>query len=105
MFLWAPAHQSLLSAPTRWDRKKSPPEARGRLPSLGLLLSGLDSISQRAPRHGSRPLPSALTGVVARRLPASVPPAAAEVVGSAAALRALQPGRLGTSKPSAGGER
>lgn len=44
-------------------QEEKSPEDRGRLPSLGLRLSGLDSISQRASRHCSRPLPLALTGV------------------------------------------
>lgn len=56
--LTAEKEQSFFLARRPLGQEERSPEARGRLTGFRVSVSkGLDSISQRAPRHRSRPLP------------------------------------------------
>lgn len=96
------------SGPRTVGQEERSPEARERLPGLGW--ASQDWTGLYFPAGTAAPLtPPALgapgAGDSAPRLPASVPPAPTELVGSTAGHPAFRHERLGTSKPCAGGER
>lgn len=101
-------HTSLLWAPRLWNRKKSTLRPGGGCPGWGSA-SQEDWTPFPSGQHGTAhaPFPWSAPGVgdIAPRLPASIPPATPELVGPTTRQPAVQPRRLGTSKPCAGGER